>query len=74
VKLTGAQVVEWLEAARGSLIKLIPQSSAPQKLDQCRVPTYNFDVIDGISYRIDVTQPTRYNADGEVVHKRRASY
>ncbi|MFT6406517.1 MAG: 2',3'-cyclic-nucleotide 2'-phosphodiesterase/3'-nucleotidase [Marinomonas primoryensis] len=69
VKLTGAQVVEWLEAAAGQFNQVDATSSAPQNLINAAFPTYNFDVIDGISYRIDVTQPARYNADGEVVHK-----
>jgi len=29
--------------------------------------TYNFDVIDGLEYRIDVTQPARYDANGKLV-------
>ncbi|MFT6656088.1 MAG: 2',3'-cyclic-nucleotide 2'-phosphodiesterase/3'-nucleotidase, partial [Marinomonas primoryensis] len=66
VKLTGAQVVEWLEAAAGQFNQVDATSSAPQNLINAAFPTYNFDVIDGISYRIDVTQPARYNADGEV--------
>jgi 2',3'-cyclic-nucleotide 2'-phosphodiesterase/3'-nucleotidase len=30
-------------------------------------PSYNFDVIDGVTYQIDLSQPSRYNNDGEVV-------
>jgi 2',3'-cyclic-nucleotide 2'-phosphodiesterase (5'-nucleotidase family) len=30
-------------------------------------PSYNFDVIDGVTYQIDLSQASRYNNDGEVV-------
>ncbi len=67
VKLSGAQVVEWLERAAGQFNQIDPNQSAPQALINDSFPTYNFDVIDGIHYQIDVTQPNRYNADGELV-------
>ena len=69
VKLTGAQVVEWLEVAAGQFNQIDVTSTQPQELVNPSFPTYNFDVIDGISYRIDVTQPARYNGDGDVVNK-----
>jgi len=31
-----------------------------------KFPPYNFDVIDGVSYEIDVTAPNRYNEDGSL--------
>ncbi|NLQ18847.1 bifunctional 2',3'-cyclic-nucleotide 2'-phosphodiesterase/3'-nucleotidase [Marinomonas sp. M1K-6] len=68
VKLTGAQVVAWLEVAAGQFNQIDATSAQPQELVNQSFPTYNFDVIDGISYRIDVTQPARYNGDGEVVN------
>jgi len=30
--------------------------------------TYNFDVIDGVTYQIDVTEPAKYSLDGKVVN------
>ena len=69
VKLTGAQVVEWLEAAAGQFNQIDPNSTEPQNLVNASFPTYNFDVIDGISYRIDATQPARYNGEGDVINK-----
>lgn len=68
VKLTGEQVVEWLELAAGQFNQIDAASSAPQSLVNAAFPTYNFDVIDGISYRIDVTQPARYDDDGKLVN------
>ena len=64
VKATGKEVKEWLECSAGQFNQIDPHSSKPQSLinwDGFR--TYNFDVIDGVKYQIDVTQPARY--DGE---------
>ncbi|BFM50428.1 bifunctional 2',3'-cyclic-nucleotide 2'-phosphodiesterase/3'-nucleotidase [Marinomonas sp. THO17] len=69
VKLTGAQVVEWLERAAGQFNQIDPQSNKAQDLVNQSFPTYNFDVIDGISYRIDVTQPTRYDSEGKLANQ-----
>ncbi|WP_342322470.1 bifunctional 2',3'-cyclic-nucleotide 2'-phosphodiesterase/3'-nucleotidase [Kosakonia sp. BYX6] len=64
VKATGKEVKEWLECSAGQFNQIDPHSDKPQNLinwDDFR--TYNFDVIDGVNYQIDVTQPARY--DGE---------
>jgi 2',3'-cyclic-nucleotide 2'-phosphodiesterase/3'-nucleotidase len=46
--------------------------SRPGEADQVLLnpdfPSYNFDVIDGVTYQIDLSQPSRYNNDGEVVN------
>jgi 2',3'-cyclic-nucleotide 2'-phosphodiesterase/3'-nucleotidase len=68
VKLTGEQVVEWLERSAGQFNTIDPAASGMQPLVDDSFPTYNFDVIDGISYLIDVTVPPRYNSDGSVVN------
>lgn len=69
VKLTGAQVVEWLEFSAGQFNQINPKEKAEQALVNSGFPTYNFDVIDGVNYQIDVTQPARYNQKGEMVSK-----
>lgn len=64
VKASGKEVKEWLECSAGQFNQIDPRSSKPQSLinwDTFR--TYNFDVIDGVNYQVDVTQPARY--DGE---------
>ena len=64
VKASGKEVKEWLECSAGQFNQIDPHSSKPQSLinwDTFR--TYNFDVIDGVNYQVDVTQPARY--DGE---------
>jgi 2',3'-cyclic-nucleotide 2'-phosphodiesterase/3'-nucleotidase len=64
VRLNGAQVREWLEAASRALSVIDPTRAEAQPLVNRRVPSYNFDVIDGVTYAIDVTQPYRYGRDG----------
>ena len=46
---------------------MTPASSDQQALISETHPSYNFDVIDGVNYQIDVTQPSRYGDDGELL-------
>ncbi|ALW88556.1 2',3'-cyclic-nucleotide 2'-phosphodiesterase [Deinococcus arenae] len=68
VLVTGAQVQEWLERSAGQFKQIDPSKAEPQALVDESFPTYNFDVIDGVTYEIDVTQPNRYNSKGEVAN------
>lgn len=63
MKVTGREVKEWLECSAGQYNQIDPTSSKPQALINWDFRTYNFDVIDGVNYRIDVTQPARYDAE-----------
>ncbi|HZG85078.1 bifunctional 2',3'-cyclic-nucleotide 2'-phosphodiesterase/3'-nucleotidase [Paenibacillus sp.] len=67
VLLTGAEVKEWLEWSAGQFNTIDPKSAAPQPLVNAAFPTYNFDVIDGVTYEIDVTKPPRYDASGKEI-------
>ncbi|WP_438462757.1 bifunctional 2',3'-cyclic-nucleotide 2'-phosphodiesterase/3'-nucleotidase [Marinomonas sp. PE14-40] len=68
VKLNGAQIVEWLEFSAGQFNQIdTTNTSTAQQLVNTSFPTYNFDVIDGINYQIDVTQPARYESKGVMV-------
>ncbi|HDS6850716.1 TPA: bifunctional 2',3'-cyclic-nucleotide 2'-phosphodiesterase/3'-nucleotidase [Enterobacter cancerogenus] len=69
VKATGSEVKEWLECSAGQFNQIDPNSSRPQSLinwDGFR--TYNFDVIDGVKYQIDVTQPAKYDGECQAIH------
>jgi 2',3'-cyclic-nucleotide 2'-phosphodiesterase / 3'-nucleotidase len=63
VRITGAQVKDWLERSAGIFNQIIP-GGADQPLVNPGFPSYNFDTIDGVTYRIDVTQPSKYDPDG----------
>ncbi|WP_088278798.1 bifunctional 2',3'-cyclic-nucleotide 2'-phosphodiesterase/3'-nucleotidase [Ideonella sp. A 288] len=67
VRLTGAQVREWLEMSAGQFNRIDPAGPPVQDLVNESFRTYNFDTIDGVSYRIDVTRPARYSRDGKLV-------
>ncbi len=68
VMLTGAEVREWLEMSAGQFNQIDPASSDTQQLINTDFPTYNFDVLDGVTYQIDVTQPARYDRSGELIN------
>ena len=69
MKVKGKEVHEWLECSAGQFNHVDVNSTKPQSLinwDSFR--TYNFDVIDGVNYQIDVTQPPKYDADCKVIN------
>lgn len=63
VSVTGAQVAEWLERAAGLFHRIAPGARDAALIDPV-FPCYNFDSIAGLSYRIDLSQPARYDAEG----------
>lgn len=64
LKVSGNEVKEWLECSAGQFNTIDASSPKPQSLINWEsFRTYNFDVIDGVEYQIDVTQPARYDAD-----------
>jgi 2',3'-cyclic-nucleotide 2'-phosphodiesterase/3'-nucleotidase len=66
LKLSGAQIKEWLEHSAGQFNLLEPGKQEEQFIQNDDFPTYLFDVIDGVAYKIDATQPAKYNRDGSV--------
>jgi 2',3'-cyclic-nucleotide 2'-phosphodiesterase/3'-nucleotidase len=64
VKITGADVKGWLERSAGMFNQITP-GAADQVLLNPDFPSYNFDVIDGVSYQIDLSQPSRFGPKGE---------
>jgi 2',3'-cyclic-nucleotide 2'-phosphodiesterase / 3'-nucleotidase len=67
VRLTGAQVREWLEMSAGAFNRIDPAGPPEQNLLNTAFPSFNFDTLDGVTYRIDVTQAARYDRGGKVV-------
>lgn len=67
VKVTGEQVREWLERSAGIFNRIDPAKTDEQALIDTSFPSYNYDVIDGVTYRIDVTEEKRYDNDGKLV-------
>ena len=62
--LTGAQVREWIEMSAGQFRRIDPKGAPRQPLLEEGFRSYNFDMLDGVSYELDVTQPARYTGNG----------
>lgn len=67
VLIDGATVKEWLERSAGIFNRIEPGAVDAELLNPA-FPSYNFDVIDGVSYAIDLSQPARYAVDGTLAH------
>ncbi|MCX2722055.1 bifunctional 2',3'-cyclic-nucleotide 2'-phosphodiesterase/3'-nucleotidase [Roseibium salinum] len=67
VAIKGGTVKEWLERSAGIFLQVEP-GKADQPLINPEFPSYNFDVIDGVTYEIDLSQPSKYDSKGEVVN------
>ena len=69
VKVIGEQLKEWLECSAGMFKQIDPASDKPQSLlDWEGFRTYNFDVIDGVNYEYDLTQPPRYDGECKLIN------
>jgi len=67
VRVTGAQVKDWLERSAGMFNQITP-GEANQPLLNPEFPSYNFDVIDGVTYQIDLSQPSKFGPKGTVAN------
>jgi 2',3'-cyclic-nucleotide 2'-phosphodiesterase/3'-nucleotidase len=63
VQVTGAALMDWLEHAAGQFNQITP-GAQDQMLRDPAFPCYNFDVICGLRYVIDPSQPARFSPDG----------
>ncbi|MED4802502.1 multifunctional 2',3'-cyclic-nucleotide 2'-phosphodiesterase/3'-nucleotidase/5'-nucleotidase [Bacillus atrophaeus] len=68
VKLTGSEVKDWLEMSAGQFNQITPNKGGNQALLNDSFRSYNFDVIDGVTYQVDVTKPAKYNANGKMIN------
>ncbi|MFV0382602.1 bifunctional 2',3'-cyclic-nucleotide 2'-phosphodiesterase/3'-nucleotidase [Paracoccus sp. (in: a-proteobacteria)] len=67
IHVTGAGIAEWLERAAGQFRQIQPGATdAPLISDD--FPCYNFDVIDGLSWRIDLAAPRRFGPTGTLLN------
>ena len=67
VKVTGAELKDWLERSAGMFNQVTP-GETDQVLLNPEFPSYNFDVIDGVTYEIDLSQPSKFAPKGELVN------
>ena len=67
VKVTGAQVQDWLERSAG-MFNQVDAGATDAVLLNPDFPSYNFDIIDGVTYQIDLSQPSKFDREGEVIN------
>ncbi|OHV76525.1 bifunctional 2',3'-cyclic-nucleotide 2'-phosphodiesterase/3'-nucleotidase [Rhizobium sp. LCM 4573] len=67
VLVTGEQVKNWLEMSAG-MFNQVKAGSKDAPLLNGDFPSYNYDVIDGVTYQIDLSQPVRFDKDGKLVN------
>ncbi len=68
VLLNGAQVQDWLEMSANMFNTIDAAKDGEQALLNADFPSFNFDVIDGVTYAIDVTRPPKYGPDGALLN------
>ena len=66
VRLNGAQLREWLERSAGVFHQIAPGARDVPLLDP-RVPSYFFDMLGGVTWTFDLSQPSRYDPFGRLV-------
>ncbi|WP_454849152.1 bifunctional 2',3'-cyclic-nucleotide 2'-phosphodiesterase/3'-nucleotidase [Rhizobium binxianense] len=67
VVISGEQVKNWLEMSAG-MFNHVEAGSKDAALLNSDFPSYNFDVIDGVTYQIDLSQPRKYDNDGKAIN------
>ena len=67
VRVNGAVLKDWLEHAARVFLRVDPDNPASQPLLDLRAPSYNFDVIAGLTYEIDLSQPQRTDINGRII-------
>ncbi len=65
VKVSGKEVKDWLERSAG-MFNQVEAGTKDGSLLNPSFPSYNFDVIDGVTYEIDLSQPSKYGPKGEL--------
>lgn len=66
ILLSGAQVMDWLERAV-SIYHQITPGAVDQPLLNSDVPMHTFDMLAGLRYEIDLSQPAKFDADGALL-------
>ena len=61
--MTGQQVKDWLGRS-ASVFNQVAAGAQDVVLLKPSFPSYNFDVIDGVTYQIDLSQPSKYDTKG----------
>ncbi|WDH75109.1 bifunctional 2',3'-cyclic-nucleotide 2'-phosphodiesterase/3'-nucleotidase [Exiguobacterium marinum] len=66
VKVTGKDIMDWLEMSAGAFDQIEEDG---ENLLNLQFRSYNFDVLDGLTYEIDVTGPAKFDVGGKLVNE-----
>jgi 2',3'-cyclic-nucleotide 2'-phosphodiesterase/3'-nucleotidase len=64
--VTGADLAQWLERSAGMFNRLLP-GQRDQLLLNPEMPASEFDVIDGVTWAVDLAQPARFAPEGGLI-------
>lgn len=67
IELNGAELRDWLEMSARTFHTIEAGKDDWQELLQPDIPSYNFDMMNEVSYRIDLRQPARFDDEGRQV-------
>ncbi len=66
LRLTGAEVLDWLERGAAQFARVAPGAQDAPLIDPA-FPSHNFDVMHGMTYAIDLSAPARHGPEGELL-------
>lgn len=67
IRITGRDLHDWLERAAILFHRIVPGKGGQALIDPA-IPGHTFDMIDGLSYEIDLGQPPRHDISGRVIN------
>lgn len=66
-EVNGAELRNWLEMSAG-LFRQAKPGAQDHRLIAADLPGHNFDVVFGVHYQVDVTEPRRFDPQGKLEH------
>lgn len=67
LRLTGAELALWLERSASLYHQITPGAQDTELID-LEFPSFNFDVVFGLTYQINLSQPARFDPRGNEVN------
>ncbi|NEY89886.1 bifunctional 2',3'-cyclic-nucleotide 2'-phosphodiesterase/3'-nucleotidase [Tabrizicola oligotrophica] len=67
LRITGRELADWLERSVSLFNRIAPGTEDSPLIDP-DFPAYNFDMIHGLTFRIDLSQPARFDCLGRQVN------
>jgi 2',3'-cyclic-nucleotide 2'-phosphodiesterase/3'-nucleotidase len=65
LRVSGAEIALWLERSASLYNQIAPGAQDAPLIDR-DFPAYNFDMIHGLGYQVDLSQPARHDFSGRV--------